>query len=127
MISCIEVKDNNDNGIGNTMCYIAKVDNVPSLILDNIELKSEYTYNEKIKEGLFEYAKILCKEIGHPEIPIYVSGKNNKVHLDKYPHKLKEMQILGSTGDTEVYLDFDTSGHKINPEEKFKNYLYKIR
>lgn len=127
MISCIEVLDSNDHSIGNTMCYIAKIDNKLSLILDNIELKSEYEYNETIRDSIFEYAERLCEEIGNPDMPIYVAGNNNKVHLDKYPRYKKEFYIIGSTGDTEIYLDFNQDRHKVDPKEKHESYLYKIR
>ncbi len=126
-ISCIEIRDDRQ-GIGNTMCYIAKVDDIPSLILDNIEIKPEYQYIETIKNGIIDYAKRLCLEIGKPDMPIYIGPNRNKIHLDEYERVLKtDVQILGSSGDTEVYLDFFVMPLKVRSSKKFKITLYKIR
>lgn len=126
-ISCIEIRDDRQ-GIGNTMCYIAKVDDIPSLILDNIEIKPEYQYIETIKNGIIDYAKRLCLEIGKPDMPIYIGPNRNKIHLDEYDRVLKnDVQILGSSGDTEVYLDFFVMPLKVRSSKKFKITLYKIR
>ena len=54
-VSSIEVMDGK-NFVGNTMCYIAKVDGELSLILDNIELNPKYQYNDKIRDAIFKYA-----------------------------------------------------------------------
>lgn len=38
----------------------------------------------------------------------------------------KEFCIVGSTGDWDIYLDFDASAHQISGDETFTSYLYKI-
>ena len=77
-ISSIEVMDGKDF-VGNTMCYIAKVDGEPALVLDNIEMNTKYQHNDKIRDAIFEYAQKLCKEIGKPELPIYAGPYRHKV------------------------------------------------
>ncbi len=126
MFSCIEVKDG-QQGIGNSICFIAIVDGAPALILDNIEIRSEYRYNDAIKNGIFEYAQKICAEVGKPDMPIYIASKRNRLHLDELEREKKDVQILGSTGYTEVYLDFDVESHKLSGEEKFNILLYKMR
>lgn len=108
-ISSIEVEDEN-NFVGNTMCYIAKVDGKPALVLDNIELNPKYQFNDKIRDAIFDYAQKLCKEIGKPDLPIYAGPFRHKVNLEHYPVKQHIIQIIGSTGDDEVYIDFMTDG-----------------
>ena len=127
LVSAIEVVDGN-NFVGNTMCYFANVDGQPALILDNIELKGQYQFNDKIRDAMFDYAKQLCTEIGQPNLPIYAGPfrhKLNMEHLDKQPHTL---QVLGSTGSDEIYLDFITSGRQVNGQRIDNDImLYKIR
>lgn len=108
-ISSIEVEDEN-NFVGNTMCYIAKVDGKPALVLDNIELTPKYQFNDKIRDAIFDYAQKLCKEIGKPDLPIYAGPFRHKVNLEHYPIKQHIIQITGSSGDDEVYIDFMTDG-----------------
>lgn len=123
-ISSIEIKDGS-KFVGNTMCYIAKVDEKPALVLDNIELETQYQYNDKIKDAIIEYAKKLTREIGQPQMPIYAGPYRHKVDFSEYPYAKHYVNILGKTFD-EVYIDYLASGKVIdNTADRTK--LYKIR
>lgn len=123
-ISSIEIKDGS-KFVGNTMCYIAKVDEKPALVLDNIELETQYQYNDKIKDAIIEYAKKLTREIGQPQMPIYAGPYRHKVDFSEYPYAEHYVNILGKTFD-EVYIDYLASGKVIdNTADRTK--LYKIR
>ena len=125
-IGAIELTDRG-NFAGNTMMYLAEVDGVLSLVLDNIELKSKYQYNNAIRDAFFEYARKLCVEIGKPDMPIYAGPNRHKVTLDNYEIKTRDMKIIGDSGQSPVYLDFDTEEHDINSNtETFEVELYKI-
>ena len=126
LISSIEVKDG-DNFIGNTMCYIALIDNKPALVLDNIELKPQYQYNDKIRDAIFEYAKKLSAEIGKPKMAIYLGPNRHKVNLDEFPIENKHFTIVGSTGDDKIYLDYDAEAHQISKDLTIDSPMYKIR
>ena len=107
------------------MCYIAKVDEKPALVLDNIELETQYQYNDKIKDAIIEYAKELTREIGQPQMPIYAGPYRHKVDFSEYPYANHYVNILGKTFD-EVYIDYLASGKVIdNTADRTK--LYKIR
>ena len=49
MFQAIEVLDKNNKPIGNTMCYIAKLNDIPCLVLDNIEM-NKYLIENRIPE-----------------------------------------------------------------------------
>lgn len=122
-IQAIEVMDGKEF-IGNTMCYIAKVNNIPSLILDNIELTTKYQYNNNIRDAIFEYAKKLCTDIGCPDMHVYAGPLRHKV---KMPSKaeLCSIQIIGDTDGQATYIDF--SGEAVIDGKTRKNiYLYRI-
>lgn len=126
LISCIEVKDG-DNYAGNTMCFIAKINGKASLVLDNIELKPKYQFNDKIRDAIIEYAAKLTQELGKPDMPIYTGANRHKVNLNSFPMNSETFSIIGSTGDDEIYLDFDSDPHQIDEENEFTCELYRIK
>lgn len=125
MISAIEVKAG-DDFVGNTMCYLAVVDGKPALILDNIELKNKYQYDDDIRDMIFDYARKITEDIGKPDMEIYACPNRHKVDMYKLPLEDKEFRIIGNTGNMELYLDFDTDAHLIDGEEVFESKLFKI-
>lgn len=126
-ISAIEVADGN-NFVGNSMCYIAKVDGIPSLILDNIELNSKYFRNNDIRDGFYEYAKQFASKIGNSDMPVYASSLRNAFDMKTFPlHYYDNIKIIGSTGSQGVYIDLNTGKTTINGKKIEKAYLYKIR
>ena len=108
------------------MIYLAKVDGELSLVLDNIEMKAKYQYNNAIRDAFFEYARKLCTEIGKPNMPIYAGPNRHKVEMKGFEIKEREMAIIGDSGTQQVYLDFDADGHFISQNIKYKVELYKI-
>ncbi|MFI3301511.1 MAG: hypothetical protein R3Y28_08870, partial [Candidatus Gastranaerophilales bacterium] len=126
MISAIEVVDDG-NFVGNTMCYIAKVDGKPALILDNIELKADYHGNDKLRDAMLEYAKKMTEEIGQPDMAIYAGPFRHKVNMDVLPHQQEQMQIIGSSGNDDIYLDFITRGREVDGKQVDNVELFKIR
>ena len=127
-IGAIEIVDG-DKFIGNTMMYIAEVNGELSLVLDNIELKTAYQNNDKIRDAIMEYAAKICEEIGKPDMSIYAGPNRHKVDMSPYTVvEDAEMKILGDTGNDEIYLDFDADAHSIEyPYSSFDVTLFKIR
>ena len=125
LISCIEVKDG-DRYIGNTMCYFAKIDNKPALILDNIELQKKYQFNNEIRDAIFEYARKLTAEVGQPDISIYASPNRHKVNMNGFDIVNKDFNIIGTTNTCEIYLDFDAEAHQIDENSILNSDFYKI-
>ena len=94
-----------DNSIGNTMCFIAKVQGKPALILDNIEIKSEYQYSDELRDSIIDFARKLCKEIGNPKMPIYAGTNKHGLNFEKFPIlKNSFIKILGQADDL-IYIE----------------------
>lgn len=125
-ISAIEIISGK-NFIGNSMCYIAEVDGIPSLILDNIEIKTQYQFNDKLRDAFMEYAKKLTEEIGEPNMPIYAGPFRHKLNMDIYPYNEHTVTIKGSSGNQEVYIDYITAGSTLEERKDDVVNLYKIR
>ena len=129
MNKCIGAIELTDRGhfVGNTMIYFAYVDGKPALVLDNIELKTKYQNNDKIRDTFIDYAKKLCEEIGQPDLPIYAGPNRHKLNMDIYPKEKHSMDIIGNSGEQEVYVDYDGAGHIIGQSEQAEIDMYKIR
>lgn len=125
LVSAIEVLDDKEY-VGNTMCFIAKINNKPALILDNIELQHKYQYDKQIRDMIFEYARKLATEIGQPDMPIYAFPNKHKVDMDDLKMVQEDFSIVGNSGDWQIYLDFDTDLHQIREDVDYNSYLYKI-
>ena len=125
-IGAIEVLAN-DEAVGNTMMYVAKVNGKLGLVLDDIELQTKYQNNDKIRDIIIEYAKQVCAKIGKNDMNIYAGPGLHKVDMSGYELINKaNMKILGKTySGTGVYLDFDGKEHKLNGKS-VKTDLYKI-
>ena len=123
LIGAIEIV-NGKTSVGNSMIYIAEVDGIPSLILDNIEISGKYQYNDDIRDALFDYVKQFVKEIGKPDMPVYVGPYRNKINMPDTKSE-KTFKIIGSSGEQEVYIDsegdFKVDGTSLKKE------FYKIK
>lgn len=117
LIQAIEVR-HNDIPIANTMCYLAKIKNRIVLVLDNIEVKKQYKFDEFVKNAIFDYAKQLVKDIDYPNMPVMLSNKRGDVKMPGSKSYYYDMEIIGSTGFDKVYLDCETTGKSINSKEQ---------
>lgn len=125
MFQAIEVLDKNYKPIGNTMCYIAKLNDTPCLVLDNIEMNKSYkTFedDQHILDNIKEIAKQITNQIGAPDMPILLGTRTNDIstiHLKPY---LYNTELVGSSGKNNVYFDFarralKTDEIKSSPED----------
>ena len=127
MVQAIELKDG-ENSIGNTMMYVAKIDEKPALLLDNIELKPKYQYNDKIEDGIVNFAKMVTKDLGKPDMPIYAGSNRHKLNMKNFELVEKnDFNLVGTTHDDPIYLDFVTEGRNVIPSTCFNETLYKLK
>jgi len=124
-ISGIEVLDGSE-AIGNTMMFFANVNDKLSLIIDNIEMASEYQYMDEIRDGIIKYAQMLTARIGHPDIGIYMGVYDSKCDMSKYLFKNYNVEIIGASGEDKIYLDFIRERIKVD-NTSLQTYLYKIK
>ncbi len=129
MNKCIGAIELTDKGsfVGNTMIYLAYVDGKPALVLDNIELKTKYQNNDKIRDTFVDYAKKLCAEIGQPDLPIFAGPNRHKLNMDIYDKSTHTMEIIGNSGEQEVYVDYDADRHVVGEGEQAEIEMYRLR
>lgn len=128
MISAIEILSN-DKPIGNTICYIAAIDDKPALVLDNIEIKQEFRnsdVNDSIREMLFMYAKQFGNEFGIESSSIYIGANRNKINLNNFPILHKDVKIIGSSGNDKIYIDSISKEATFDGKKSYRTSLYKI-
>lgn len=114
MVQAIELKDG-DESIGNTMMYLVAISpEKMGLLLDNIELKPKYQYNEKIEDGIVEFSKQFAKKLGKPDMDIYAGPNRHKLDMKNFELTDEKFQIFGETDGQPVYLDFITKGMPID-------------
>lgn len=110
MVQAIELKDG-DESIGNTMMYLVAISpEKMGLLLDNIELKPKYQYNEKIEDGIIEFSKQFAKKLGKPDMDIYAGPNRHKLDMKNFEFTDEKFQIFGETDGQPIYLDFITKG-----------------
>ena len=97
------------------------------MVLDNIELKTKYQNNDKIRDTFVDYAKKLCAEIGQPDLPIFAGPNRHKLHMDIYSKDSHTMEIIGNSGGQEVYIDYDANKHTFGEGEKAYIKMYRLR
>lgn len=117
MVQCIEVYHNN-MPIGNAMCYLALVDSKLSLILDNIEVKKQYSNDNLIRDSIFAYAKQMVEELGLPDMPVYLCGKRHDIKTDGLREGLYNLKIMGNSGYNLIYIDAKTNSFQINDNSR---------
>ena len=113
MVQAIELTDGNEP-IGNSMMYLIATasDNQvkPALLIDNIELKPKYQYNDKLEDGIIKYGKNFCKMLGRPDMDIYAGPNRHKLNMDNFEISNESFQMFGDTYGDPIYLDFVTQG-----------------
>ena len=109
--------------VGNTMCYLANVNNkhfhpkngVPtqnkllnnelSLFLDNIEVLTPYRDDPKYLDVFIKYARKLARDIGAENIPIYAGHRNKFDMRDFSKVHLHNLYVLGDSGYRNISID----------------------
>ena len=125
-VQCIELKDK-DEYIGNSMIYIAKINNKPALLIDNIELKPKYQYNDDIENGIIQFSKNLTKSLGKPDMPIYAGPNRHKLDMKNFESVNETFNLVGSSNYIPVYLDFISNSSNIDSQNKYEGILLKSR
>lgn len=115
------------NSYGNTMCFLAKVNGKLALILDNIEVKSEFQYSNELRDAIIDFSKKLCTEIGKPDMSIYAGANRHYVDFNDFPI-IEECTIepIGVTDDY-IYVDAFDGGNKFEINNPLYCSLIKIK
>ena len=138
MIEIIDKKTGNT--IGNSLCFWGlDKDNVPSLILDNIEINNSFNLSKKqginLRNAIVQFASNTAKSItGKKDNPIYLGTKFNDLPCSDLKSKKREIKFIGDiavaqrlmSDENEVYLDIYDGWTDIEDMPKSCN-LYKLK
>ena len=58
---------------------------------------------------------------------IYAGANRHKVNFENFPLDVETFKIVGSSGNAQMYFDFDTDAYDINGKDVFEAELYRIR
>lgn len=112
MVQAIELKDG-DESVGNTMIYPIAVDDRIALLLDNIELKPKYQFNDKIEDGIIDYCHKFAEKLGNADMDIYAGPNRHKLNMNKFELEDTNFSLYGETGEDPIYLDFITNSSPV--------------
>jgi hypothetical protein len=117
----------NDKPVGNTMCFIAKINKTPCLVLDNIEMHTSYRAFEDdlhLLEHITIVAQKIAEHMGAPDLPILLGAKTNDLTTVGLPTKEYLLELVGSTGKNMVYFDFARHGIRTSDFKSSLEYLH---
>lgn len=116
-VQIAEVK-NKDTGktIGKALLYWAEDEKwkTPILVINGIEMATEYENNAKIRDELFQWIKDYGKEVAGAEVPLYLGTHFLDVPTDDLQKKDITLKVIGNTFNGSYYLDSLTSGRWSN-------------
>lgn len=114
-INVVEVRDKSGKVVAMSRCYVAKIGDTQSLVIENIEannaLISEMTSagtTESLVQGLHNYMKDFATEIGGEEMPVYMSTTFEKVSYpfrEKFEVIKESVELTGNISKKEIYLN----------------------
>lgn len=97
----IQLTDENDNIIGMGRIFAGKEDNSPSIIIDSIELNSEFKKHLKekdlkdLRDSFFQYAKDFGRTISNKELEVYFSTSYTKVPTEDLQKEERQTGFIG--------------------------------
>ncbi len=109
----VELYDNNGEVVGMSRIFIAKVDDKPTIIMDNIELNKEFTkgmdYNVEVKEirdNFFKYMNILAEKVtGNQDTKVLFYSGDIHVPNKDLTRVQNTIDFLGNIHREEVYVN----------------------
>ncbi len=109
--SVVNLYDENNNVVGFSRVFMAKVDNKPSLVMDNIELNSTFFKGaqnkdlEKIRDSIFDYMKKYSKKVANNDSKIYFCATD--LHVPKVYNKIvkKLLDFIGRISQEDIYFN----------------------
>ena len=103
MVQQVELLDRNNKVIGNVLVYLAQVNGELAMVMGSIVRKDSYYVSKEINEMIIDYVRQMRKDIGRPDIPIYMSSYLKIA--SNYPMEWKRVMLLGE-GDSKIFNSF---------------------
>ncbi|MBQ2984030.1 MAG: hypothetical protein IJD57_04470 [Candidatus Gastranaerophilales bacterium] len=126
----VELQDMNGNILGMSRIFVGKVDNEPSIIVENIELNNAFLKGKtdedlsKISKNMFDYIKEYGKQVSNgKEMKVYFSKNYTHVPTQDFEKEEKNIEFIGNISSDTIYLNCAPGW--IIPEE-LQNTAYEI-
>ncbi len=108
----IELQDLNGNILGMSRIFIGKVDDKPSIIVENIELNNAFLKGKtdedlnKISKNMFDYIKEYGKQVSNgKEMKVYFSKNYTHVPTTDFKEEEKNIEFIGDISSDTIYLN----------------------
>ncbi len=109
----VELYDETDEVVGMSRIFMANVDEKPALIVDNIELNSNYKDTKttddtkiKIRDNFFKYMNNLAKQITNSsDTNVYFCSIDNRVPISDLEHEDITLDFIGSLSQEKTYVN----------------------
>ena len=97
MVQQVELVDSNNKVVGNVLIYLAEVDGELAIVMGSIVRRSSYYVSTEINELVIDYVRQMRKDIGRPDIPIYMSTYLKAPSY--FPMEWRKVKLLGEGND----------------------------
>jgi len=114
------IKNSDGEIVATSRMMIAKNNESPILIIDNIEASNDLKrtlVNDDFVNQVIDYVKEFAKNLSNKPLKVFMTEDNQKIELPDFKGIYKKIQLLGQVTSPSVYLNF--CSEDVNPNLKF--------
>lgn len=119
MVQQVELVDSDNKVVGNVLIYLAEVNGELAIVMGSIVRRSTYYVSTEINDLVIDYVRQMRKDIGRPDIPIYMSTYLKAPNY--FPIEWRMVDLLGE-GDNAIFNSF-THSFEVPSEHKTNTVL----
>ncbi len=108
----VQMTDENGNIVAMSRIFVGKVDEKPSVIVENIEINNAFLKNrnedelKELRDKMFGYISDLSSAVSNDDkMPIYFSKNYTHVPLSDFETEPKKVEFVGDISSDTVYLN----------------------
>jgi len=108
----VQIQDENGNIVGMSRIFVSKIDEKPSIVIENIELNNAFLKNKTeeqlvlIRDKMFDYIKGVAKKLScKDDVKVYFSKNYTHVPVDNYTSQNKNVEFVGDISSDTIYLN----------------------
>ena len=108
----VEMTDENGNIVAMSRIFLGKVDEKPSVIVENIEINNAFLKNrnenelKELRDKMFGYIGNFASSVSsEKDMPIYFSKNYTKVPVSDFSQTSKKVEFIGDISSETVYLN----------------------
>ncbi len=108
----VQMTDENGNIVAMSRIFVGRVDDKPSIIIENIEINNSFLKNKTpdeltiLRDKMFAYVKNLSEDVSEEkEMNVYFSKNYTHVPLQEFTEVEKKVSFVGNISSDTVYLN----------------------